>query len=70
MELGYLLPEAPAARSRVRDLCARGLGFENHALAWYRRLLLPDLTRPALGAPRGGDLGAVGATSRGRGGGG
>jgi len=26
--------------------------------------------QPALGAPRGGDLGAVGATSRGRGGGG
>ncbi|HEX2184718.1 MAG TPA: nucleotidyltransferase domain-containing protein [Chloroflexota bacterium] len=45
-ELGYLLPQAPEAKSRVRALCARAPGFENHAFAWYRELLLEDLTRP------------------------
>ena len=52
---GYLVPEGPDERARLRDLCARTLDFENHYLDRYRDYLL----REARGAERAGRLLAV-----------
>jgi hypothetical protein len=40
---GYLIPEAPAARQRLRELCRRALAYENHALLARRRYALDRL---------------------------
>jgi len=40
-EWGYAIPSEPAHRAQLRALCARVLGFENHALAQYKESL-PD----------------------------
>jgi hypothetical protein len=37
---GYLVPDAPAERRRLRALCRRMLGLERHFLVAYRGLLL------------------------------
>jgi hypothetical protein len=39
----YLIPEDTAARAKLRAICQRTLGFENHFLAIYRGYLLAEL---------------------------
>lgn len=39
----YRIPTSPEDRVRLRALCARTLGFENHFLALYRRYALAEL---------------------------
>jgi hypothetical protein len=43
MRWHYRLPRDPAGRARLRDLCARALGFENHVLDVCRTHLLEKL---------------------------
>lgn len=52
LRCGYLIPEAAADRFRLRALCRRTLGFENHFLRRYRQVLL-DLLRSADEGDRG-----------------
>lgn len=40
---GYRIPDAPAERARLRDLCDRTLGFEQAFTDIYRRYLLGEL---------------------------
>ncbi len=40
---GYRVPDDPAGRTLLRDLCWETLAFENHYLARYRRYLLGQL---------------------------
>ena len=40
---GYLIPEAPAERQRLREICDQTLGFERHFSAIYRDYLLAEL---------------------------
>ncbi|HEX6121873.1 MAG TPA: hypothetical protein VFY89_01870, partial [Ktedonobacterales bacterium] len=42
-EWRYLIPDTAEARARLRAICARTLGFENHFLAIYRPYLLAEL---------------------------
>ncbi|MGE5333660.1 MAG: hypothetical protein ACM3N4_03090, partial [Nitrososphaerota archaeon] len=39
----YCIPAAPEDRTRLRAICARALGFENHFLTLYRRYVLAEL---------------------------
>jgi hypothetical protein len=44
----YRLPEDPAERAYLHDLCARTLGFERHFLAIYKDYVLSELRGPDL----------------------
>jgi len=46
----YRIPEEPAERAALRDLCARTLGFERHFLAIYKGYLLAELRGPSADA--------------------
>ncbi|HEX4203871.1 MAG TPA: hypothetical protein VHZ51_06675 [Ktedonobacteraceae bacterium] len=39
----YLIPTDPAERARLRAICQRTLGFENHFLRIYKQFLLQEL---------------------------
>ena len=41
----YLVPQVPAERQRLRELCAQTLAFERHYLSRYKQYLLAELSR-------------------------
>lgn len=45
----YLVPQEPAERQQLRDLCARTLAFENYYLHQYKQYLLEEAEKDGEG---------------------
>lgn len=43
-EWNYLIPDHPARRAQLREICRRTLAFENHFMAIYREFALAELS--------------------------